>query len=313
MVAAREFSARLRAELGVRPSPATRAPQSQLSGAARAMSGPQLFGRANEIARLRTAWREAAGGAGQVVVLTGEAGIGKTSLLADLVIQIGVAGGRSAVGTGSDVAGETPFGAWLDVVRALVDTVAPVPSTAGWPVELSRLSPELGPRLGRRDPPVAVAAPELERLRVFESVLRLVEWAGVDRPALIAVDDAHRADRASLRLTAHIGRRLSRLPVLLVLTRRDRPARPELDALLADLAGRGTRVTDIDVGPIEDGDGRRARVVTVHSGRLGSASHRGRRGRQSAPRRGERPRDARGRHLAAAEPPYRVSGPPSVG
>jgi hypothetical protein len=56
-------------------------------------------------------------------------------------------------------------------------------------------------------------------------------------PALIALDDAHRADRASMRLTAHIGRRLARLPLLLVLTRRDRPARGELDLLLADLAG----------------------------------------------------------------------------
>jgi DNA-binding SARP family transcriptional activator/tetratricopeptide (TPR) repeat protein len=252
VLATREFTARLRTELGVRPSPATRAAQSQLTGATHDAPRPQLFGRTNEIARLRTAWREAAAGAGQVVVLTGEAGIGKTSLLADLVFQVAAAGGRSAVGTGSDVGGETPFGAWLEVVRALVDTVAPVPSTAGWPVELCRLSPELGTRLGRKDAPVAVAAPELERLRVFESVLRLVEWAGVDRPALIAVDDAHRADRASLRLTAHIGRRLARLPVLLVLTRRDRPARPELDALLADLTSRGPRVTDLDVGPIED-------------------------------------------------------------
>ncbi len=125
-----------------------------------------------------------------------------------------------------------------------------MPDTAGWPTELNRLSPELGARLGRPGPAAAATAPELERLRVFESVLRLVEWSCTDRPVLIAVDDAHRADRASLRLTAHVGRRLVRLPLLLVLTRRDRPSRPELDAVLADLVSRSVPVTEIPLSPI---------------------------------------------------------------
>jgi tetratricopeptide (TPR) repeat protein len=94
----------------------------------------------------------------------------------------------------------------------------------------------------------------LERLRVFESVLRLVEWACTDRPVLVAVDDAHRADRVSLRLTAHVGRRLARLPLLLVLVRRERPARPELDAVLADLASRSVPVTEIPLAPIGDAE-----------------------------------------------------------
>jgi len=135
-----------------------------------------------------------------------------------------------------------------------VSTVPPVPASASWPTELARLSPELGPRLGRREPPSTVSAPELERLRVFESVLRLVEWSCADRPVLVAIDDAHLADRASLRLTAHIGRRIGGLPLLLVLTRRDRPSRAELDALLADLGSRAVPVSELDVGPIEDRD-----------------------------------------------------------
>ena len=109
--------------------------------------------------------------------------------------------------------------------RIVAATVVPPPRAAGWPVELNRLSPDLGAPLGHPDLPPAVTTPELERLRVFESVLRLVEWSCTDRPAMIAVDDAHRADRASLRLTAHVGRRLTHLPLLLVVTRRDRPAR----------------------------------------------------------------------------------------
>jgi DNA-binding SARP family transcriptional activator/tetratricopeptide (TPR) repeat protein len=253
VLAAREFSERLRVELGVRPSPATRAAASSLRPAG---SGPsvRLFGRATELSVVTTAWRAAAAGAGQVVVLTGEAGIGKTSLVAELIHRADASGGRTAIGTGLDVGGQTPFAVWLELARALVATVAPVAAGASWPGELSRLSPDLGARLGRAHLPTAVAAPEIERLRVFESVLRLVEWSCADRPTLIALDDAHSADRASLRLTAHIGRRLAGLPLLLVLTRRDRPSRPELDALLADLGSRAVQVTELDVGPITDRD-----------------------------------------------------------
>jgi tetratricopeptide (TPR) repeat protein len=95
-----------------------------------------------------------------------------------------------------------------------------------------------------------VASPELERLRLFDAVLRLVEWAASGRPVLLVAEDVHRADPASMQLCAHIGRRLAARPVLFVLTRRDRPDRPAADALLADLAGRGVEVTELELGPL---------------------------------------------------------------
>lgn len=250
--AARDFTELLRSELGVRPAPATRAAHGRLRTGATAVHRPGLFGRDPQVRQLTAAWRAAADGAGQVVVLTGEAGIGKTSLLAELAHRVNLGGGRSAMAAGMGVVGETPFALWLELARHLVATVVPPPRVAGWPVELNRLSPDLGARLGDPGLPPAVTAPELERLRVFEAVLRLVEWSCVDRPAMIAIDDAHRADRASLRLTAHVGRRLTQLPLLLVVVRRDRPVRPELDAVLADLAGRSVPITEIAVGPISD-------------------------------------------------------------
>ena len=250
----RKFADRLRSELGVTPSPATRAAQAELSAPPRVRGLTPLFGRSAEVRILSDAWRSAARGAGAVVVLTGEAGIGKTSLVLNLARQASASGGRTSVGAGIDVGGETPFAAWLELARTLVASVAPVPRTAAWPRDLNRLSEDLGGALGQREPPVAVAAPELERLRVFEAILRLVEWSASDRPLLIALDDAHRADRASLRLTAHIARRVTTVPMLLVLTRRDRPARTELDALLADLGSRQVPVTDLALGPIDDTD-----------------------------------------------------------
>ena len=121
-------------------SPATRAVQAQLRTAAPARPRAGLFGSAPELAELTAAWKAAADGAGQVVVLTGEAGIGKTSLLAELAHRVRASGGRMAIGAGIDVGGETPFAAWLELARALVATVPPVPAGASWPAELSRLS-----------------------------------------------------------------------------------------------------------------------------------------------------------------------------
>jgi tetratricopeptide (TPR) repeat protein len=263
LLVGRELAERLRAELGVDPAPATRALLARLRRPAAGGSAPvggaaPMFGRATELAALTAAWTAARDGRGRVVLVTGEAGIGKTRLVAELARRADNAGARVAVGAGVDVGGEAPLAVWQELARALVRIVSPPPHRAGWPAELGRLAPDLAGALDCHAVPPVVASPELERLRLFDAVLRLVEWAAATRPVLLVAEDVHRADRASLALCAHIGRRLAALPVLFVLTRRDRPARPEADALLADLAGRGIDVTEIEPGPL-----RRAEVAEV--------------------------------------------------
>jgi DNA-binding SARP family transcriptional activator len=250
LMAGREVTARLREELGVRPGPMLRAALAEARGGPGApafeagpVAGRPLFGRAAELRTLMSAWTAARAGHGRVVLVTGEAGIGKNRLVAELARRADNAGARIAVGAGVDVGGEAPLAVWQELVRQLARTVPPPPEQAGWPAELGRLVPDVAARLGRDEPPPAVSSPELERLRLFE-------WAAADRPVLLAAEDVHRADPASMQLCAHIGRRLAARPVLFMLTRRDKPDRPAADALLADLAGRGVEVAELELGPL---------------------------------------------------------------
>src|SRR6185312_9179621 len=109
LVAGREATDRLRAELGVGPGPSLRAALAEARGpgVTGAAPGPlttrPLYGRAAELRTLMTAWTAARAGHGRVILITGEAGIGKTRLVAELARRAENAGARTAIGAGVDV------------------------------------------------------------------------------------------------------------------------------------------------------------------------------------------------------------------
>jgi hypothetical protein len=156
-----------------------------------------MFGRSEELAAVMAAWGQARAGSGRIIVVTGEGGVGKTRLIGEVERRVVGAGARAAVGAGVDVGGEAPLAIWHELARELVAGVPTPPPSAGWPAELGRLAPDLAAALGHLAVPPPVASPELERLRIFDAVLRLVEWAAAQRPLLLVAEDLHRADRAS--------------------------------------------------------------------------------------------------------------------
>ncbi len=254
------LSDRLRTALGLAPSAETRAlaaavkePEPAADGDAPAhVDGPPLVGRDAELASLLGVWRRVVAGRGAVVLIGGEAGIGKSRLAAELVAHASEA--RAATCTALDLGGAAPFGPWAELLSTLARELAPPPADAGWPEELARLAPSLPRRLGRAPAPHADVPPELARARMFEGSVELAEHATADRPLVLVFDDAHLADAPSLELAAYLARRIARLPVLLVLTRRSTPRREAIDGLAHAARGRGVLVHELDLEPLSRAD-----------------------------------------------------------
>lgn len=187
---------------------------------------PRMIGRGAELATLTRAWRAAAAGQGSVVLLTGDGGMGKTRLVQELSAAVAGEGARTLAGYAGGPGGGAPFALW----SGTLDGITPDPVGAD-------------PRVG----------PGAERIRQLEHATRLLQRAAREGPLLLVLEDVHRADPSSLELLAYAGRRLGgRLPVLLVATRRRRPARPEADAAMAALRACGGLDCEIELTALSD-------------------------------------------------------------
>jgi tetratricopeptide (TPR) repeat protein len=208
------------------------------------------FGRADELAQLDEALAGAVAGTGRVIAILGEAGIGKSRLVAEAAAGAARRGVTVLVGRSYASEQILPFGPWVDALRARVaeDTELLERLGPGLRAELARVMPEVA-----ATPPAGAGAADVHR--VFESVAQVVERLGGRRPLLIVLEDLHWADELSARLVAFIGRRLRDRPVLLLGTARDDELAdaPALRQALDDLARDGCLAT-LSLGPLSRAD-----------------------------------------------------------
>ncbi|MGH2783540.1 MAG: BTAD domain-containing putative transcriptional regulator, partial [Thermoleophilaceae bacterium] len=165
------------------------------------MAPPTIVGRQREWAELRRHWQEALGGRAQLVVVTGEPGIGKTRLVEELAAGCGqgeavVCRARSYLTEGE--LGWGAVAAWLRTPDVAARVGRSTPSDL---VQLSRIVPELCPSVSTAaDDGVPVdradAAGGGERRRVFDAAARAIMSSG--KAVLLVADDAQWCDAASL-------------------------------------------------------------------------------------------------------------------
>jgi DNA-binding SARP family transcriptional activator/predicted ATPase len=208
----------------------------------------RLVGRETEIDRLREALNRAWDGHGHVAAVIGEAGVGKSRLLAELVADAVARGGRVIVGRCYEAEQILPFAPWVDALRGghidaereVLESLDPLYRT-----ELARLLPELGV------PGHGPALSPVDYRQLFESVAQIVRHLVLRQPVVLVLEDLHWGDEMSLRLLSFLGRRLQTWPLLVVGTAReeDLAGAPILRRTLEDLA-RNKRLVELRLAPL---------------------------------------------------------------
>lgn len=249
----------LERELGTEPSEVTQAVYESLMQSdfsSRTLTGslisrgtaPPLLGRKAEWRHLLEVWRKAANGQPHIVILSGEAGIGKTRLAEEMEAWVS----RQAMATATahcyaalGPLAYAPVTTWLrsDTLQASISTLDPT-----WLTEIARLVPEVltsRPQLPR---PVAMTE-GWQRRHFFEALARTV--LSVHQPLLLLLDDLQWCDHETLEWLHYLLRFDAKAPMLLLGTVRveevlpGHPLREFLGALQRD-----SLVTEITPGPL---------------------------------------------------------------
>ncbi len=211
----------------------------EMAGASTGRSaGWPLVGRAVESARAAVLLEEAAQGRGRVLLVSGPAGIGK-SRLAEEILALAAQRGFVTHTGGARLLGQgLAYAPLLEAIGPHLAGLANGPRVrlVDGLADLGRLFVDL-----HLPPAPALGDPALERTRLFEAVARLLGRLAAQAPVVLAVDDLHWADDATVELLHYVARGIGAHRLLLLCAYRsdEVAATPAAQALVRDLRRAG--------------------------------------------------------------------------
>ena len=197
-----------------------------------------FVGREDELLVLSKEFERARAGECRVVLIQGEPGIGKTRLAREFCATVHERGARILLGH----CAEDTLVPYQPFVEAIARHLSDCPldelrldlgDTGG---ELRRLAPELAERLPDLPEPLR-GDPAGERYRLYRAVACVLENMAASAPLVLAIEDLHWADKATLSLLAHVVGVVRASPLLILCTYRgtELPRTDALSATLSDL------------------------------------------------------------------------------
>lgn len=215
----------------------------------------RFIGRTAEYRALYEAWDAARGGGVVGVLVLGDSGVGKSTLVERLTTAAGLEGSVVSRVQCYDLEREIPYAAVSSLVLDLIER----PGSSGTPpeslAELARLVPEIRRRFAMV-PPAVETQGETARIRLTEAFQELLHAVAEEHPLILVVDDVHLADDASLAVLHLVLRRLKELPLLVILIARPGELRssPQASQLRDTAIANGIR--EVEVAPLSETESR---------------------------------------------------------
>ncbi|MDY7077183.1 MAG: tetratricopeptide repeat protein [Chloroflexota bacterium] len=183
--------------------------------------GITLVGREEPLRALQACWEDACAGRGQLALISGESGIGKTSLAQQFALQSKPS--VLLVGRGWELEGSPPYHLVTEALQPYFAAISSecfdekdlqlLGSFAGLVPGIRRILPDL--------PEPTRLEPDQEQLRLMASLTQFIKRVTREQPWFIVLDDLQWADQNSLKLLCYLGRHLPSMSLLIVGTYHD--------------------------------------------------------------------------------------------
>jgi predicted ATPase len=220
----------------------------------RAIVSPAFIGRAVAFEAFTQAYERSSAGTGQTVVVSGEAGIGKSRFVAEARVHAEAAGGRFLQGNCFEQDRSLPFAPFADVIRAMLlpgSRSAALTMLQPFAVELLKITPELALWMPGVTPNRPLD-PEQEKRRLSSAVGLFFLEQAQRVPVVLAIEDVHWADEMSRELILSLSRRARSSPMVLLLTYRSDHAGSDVEHLMAQLGRQRDALVEISLPPLTE-------------------------------------------------------------